>query len=542
LDPRSTTQSRTIERFDLSEDVERHELDQRNNPPARSPAPSLSLSSNPAQRPPYDPDGPVEPSREYEYTEEDQPRYSIFAAMSDIFENDLYLAPPSTGSGRGGTRPPGIDDPDYDPGNAPAEAAEPAIGQPEAVDPAAPWAEYDALRLEPPTKVRKKGQWTCPQHGPLCNPGICKERARFEYDERMRTKREEWEEERIEREANRAKWKEEREKEAEAMGLGGRQRPPHLRRGAPSSSGNKSGSDSDTSRDEGTVVFPFWRIQRYLTLFFATDSNAPPPPDQEDWSIPWDTREGTDTQSVVNSARRAWNSVAGSDDEDDDGDDGLSVAQSHMNTSSGGSRGSSSHPTPPASVISNGRSRGPPVSPRPPTSQSARDARSSTSSASQTPSVVAGSVWPSESGFSSRPPSVSAAGSDNGRRSGTRPATRSDGRSSVSSNARGPASPTSPAASGFPTFADTHWGDPIAMALAAKEDKRDRGGSEAGTGEEGSGGQKASKSAKRRKNKAKGALVQAQAVQASTLEEAVLDVELPAGGPGSSWGDPNEPW
>ncbi|KAN0137854.1 hypothetical protein V8E53_004338 [Lactarius tabidus] len=499
LDPRSTTQSRTIERFDLSEDVERHELDQRNNPPARSLAPSLSLSSNPAQRPPYDPDGPVEPSREYEYTEEDQPRYSIFAAMSDIFENDLYLAPPSTGSGRGGTRPPGIDDPDYDPGNAPAEAAEPAIGQPGAVDPAAPWAEYDALRLEPPTKVRKKGQWTCPQHGPLCNPGICKERARFEYDERMRTKREEWEEERIEREANRAKWKEEREKEAEAMGLGGRQRPPHLRRGAPSSSGNKSRSDSDTSRDE--------------------DSNAPPSPDQEDWSIPWDTREGTDTQSVVNSARRAWNSVAG-----------------------GGSRGSSSHPTPPASVISNGRSRGPPVSPRPPTSQSARDARSSTRSASQTPSVVAGSVWPSESGFSSRPPSVSAAGSDNGRRSGTRPATRSDGRSSVSSNARGPASPTSPAASGFPTFADTHWGDPIAMALAAKEDKRDRGGSEAGTGEEGSGGQKASKSAKRRKNKAKGALVQAQAVQASTLEEAVLDVELPAGGPGSSWGDPNEPW
>jgi hypothetical protein len=125
--------------------------------------------------------------------------------MSDIFENDPYLAPPSARSGRGGTRPPGIDDPDYDPWNAPAEAAEPAIDQPEAVDPAAPWAEYDAPRLEPPTKVKKKGQWTCPQHGPLCNPGICKERARFEYDERMRTKREEWEEERIQREANRAK-------------------------------------------------------------------------------------------------------------------------------------------------------------------------------------------------------------------------------------------------------------------------------------------------------------------------------------------------
>jgi hypothetical protein len=283
-----------------------------------------------------------------------------------------------------------------------------------------------------------------------------------------------------------------------------------------------------------------------LTPRIATDSNAPPP--QEDWSIPWEAKEGTDTQSVVSSARRAWNSVAGSDDDDDyaDGDDGLSVAptNTNTNTSSGGSRGSSSHPTPPASVISNGRSKGPPVSPRPPTRQSAWDARSTTSSASQTPSVVAESVWPSESGFSSRPPSVSAAGSDNGRRSGTRPPTRSDGRSSVSSNARGPASPTSSAASGFPTFADTHWGDPIAMAIAdaAKEDSYDRGGSEAGTGEEGSGGQKASKSSKRRRNKMKSALVQAQAVQASTLEEAVLDVELPAGGPGSSWGDRNEPW
>jgi hypothetical protein len=286
-----------------------------------------------------------------------------------------------------------------------------------------------------------------------------------------------------------------------------------------------------------------------FTPRIATDSNAPP---QEDWPITWEAKEGTDTQSVVSSARRAWNSVAGSDDEDDyaDGDDGLSVAPSHTTnttTSSGGSRGSSSHPTPPASVIAGGRSKGPPVSPRPPTRQSGWDARSTTSSASQTPSVVPERVWPTESGFSSRAPSVSAAGSDNGRRSGTRSATRSDGRSSVSSNARGgrPApSTTSSADSGFPTFADTHWGDPIAMALAAaaKDDRLDRGGSEAGTGEEVPSGPKASKSSKRRKNKMKSALVQEQAVRVSTLEEAVLDVQLPPGGPGSSWGDPNEAW
>ena len=264
-----------------------------------------------------------------------------------------------------------------------------------------------------------------------------------------------------------------------------------------------------------------------------------------------------DMVSVVSSARSAFNAITGSDDEDDyaDGDDGLSVARSattntNTNTSSGSrSRNSGSNSnsgsTPPASVISNARvSKG-----RPPTRQSGWDVRST---ASSIPSVPA-SVEPTESGYSSRAPSVSAAGgSDNGsRRSGTRPATRSDGRSSVSSSsARGapPASASSSVGSGFPTFADTHWGDPIAMAMAdaAKEGKRDRGRQDDGSaGEEGPGprgGSKMSKSARRRKNKAKSALVQAQAAQVDVLEQAVLDVELPPGGPGSSWGDPNEAW
>jgi hypothetical protein len=79
----------------------------------------------------------------------------------------------------------------------------------------------------------------------------------------------------------------------------------------------------------------------------------------------------------------------------------------------------------------------------------------------------------------------------------------------------------------------------MALVDAAKEDRRDRGGSEAGTGEEGPSGQKASKSSMKREDKT---MVQAQAVQANVLEEAALDVQLPPGGPGSSWGDPNEPW
>jgi hypothetical protein len=267
------------------------------------------------------------------------------------------------------------------PWNLPPEAtARPTINLPEAGDPVAPWAGYDALRLVPPTKVKKMSEWVCPQHGLLCSPGICKERARLERDERMRIEREKWEEQRIQREARRAKKKEReerREKEAEAMGIGEPQRPPHFR-----GSSKRSGTDTETSRDE--------------------DSNAPPPPEQENWSIPWEAREGTDTQSVMSSARRVWNSVAGSDDEDDyaDGDDGLCNAET--NTSSGGSR-SSSQPAPPASVISSGRSKGPQVSPHPPTQQSASEARRTTSSASQTPSV-AESVWPSESGARARVP------------------------------------------------------------------------------------------------------------------------------------------
>jgi hypothetical protein len=230
-----------------------------------SPRGARSFSSppsapSPARRPPYDPDGPVELSREYEYTEEDRPTHSTVTVMSDIFDGNHSSAPPSVRRGRGRTRPPGIDDPDYDPWNAPAEAAGSAIEQPEAVYPAAPWARYDAPRLELPTKVQKKDEWTCPQHGPLCNPGICKERAQVELDERMRIACE-TELQIIERVARRAKKKdrgEGREKEAEAMALGGRHGPPHFRG---NSNSNKSGTSDDALRDEGNLLAQTQAVQ-----------------------------------------------------------------------------------------------------------------------------------------------------------------------------------------------------------------------------------------------------------------------------------------
>ena len=486
----------------------------------------------------------MEPSRAYDYTEEDQPRHSTVAAMSAIFDDDPPPVAPSVRSGRGGARPPGMDDPDYDPWNAPADAAEPVIDQSEACDPATPWVNYDAPRLEPPTKVKKKGEWTCPQHGSLCNPGICKERARVERDKRMRDDREKWEKEKREREAKYQK-KRDREKK-KAMGEGERDRPPHLRRGTTSSgnnnSNNNSDPDTDTSRDRGTVS-PTTPAYIDLTAS-ALDSNAPTPPDQGNWDIDWDHR-GTDAQSTVSSVRRAWDSGVESDDDDyDHDDDGTRSHSTH--TSSAVSR--NSRPPAPASVSSSGQSKGnagptkiSPTSPRPPTRQSAWDGRSA-SAASQSPSMVAESVWPSVSGFS-RTSSVSAAsatGSDTGQHSGsgTRSASRrspSDARSSVSSSARAPVTPsvTSASAKGFPTFADTHWGDPIAMALAAEAKE---GGEESG--------KKASKSARKRRNRAKSAQVQVQAqVLAAQVSVVELEIQLPPGGPGSSWGDPDgEPW
>lgn len=487
LGPRLTSpsQSRPPERFDWSEDVERFEEEK--------------IS------------GPIEPSQVYDYNEEDQPRYSKAAAMSDLFgDDDSAPVATSVRNGGGGTRPRGLDDPDYDPWNQPEDAAAPVNDQPQAGGAAAPWKGYAEPRLEPPTKAKKKGEWTCSQHGSLCSPGICKERARFERDKRMQEDRERWAEEKRRRDEYRAKAKLKKErKEAEARGEG---------EGETSS----SGSDDDTSHDQGP--------------------SAPPRPDPEDWSIPWENTGDADTQSVVSSARHAWGGVSGSDDDDDD--EGASVASSRTtNTSSAASRSSrappparNKGPAPSAKPWENpSPAQVPSISSRPATRQSAWDARSA---ASQNLSVGGRSEWPSASGYS-RTSSVSAAsaiGSDSDQRSGTGPATRrsaSDARSIASSSARtdaGPPTPsTSSGANGFPTFADTEWGDPIAVALAKADAE----------------GGKKSKGARKRRNKARIAQVQAQAqVQATqaSLLEAGLDGELPPGGPGSSWGDPNVAW
>ncbi len=244
--------------FDWSEDVENFEAEQRNKLP-----PAPSVSSDPARRPPYDPEGPIEPSREYDYNEEDKPRHSRAAALADIYDgdddDDDYSLPnaASVRSGGGGTRALRHDHPDYNPWNAPAdeEVAPMTDDQSQDGGESNEWVDYTRPRQEKPTKVQKRGEWTCSKHGPLCNPGICKERARFERDTRMREEREGWEKERKEREFRRAKDQQKKErKKAEATG----ERP---RSGSSSSSNSGSGSESDTSR-EGIVSLNCSRMCR----------------------------------------------------------------------------------------------------------------------------------------------------------------------------------------------------------------------------------------------------------------------------------------
>ena len=72
-----------------------------------------------------------------------------------------------------------------------------------------PWDGYDALRQDPPKRIRGAGRdqdkWICPEHGPICRSGICAACTRIERDMR-------WKEEKEDREERIRKWKAQTEK------------------------------------------------------------------------------------------------------------------------------------------------------------------------------------------------------------------------------------------------------------------------------------------------------------------------------------------
>jgi hypothetical protein len=149
-------------------------------------------------------------------------------------------------------------------------AAYPTRDQPphnygEAVGDLNPWIEYKTPKWELPTKINRVGDedWECPDHGPMCNPGICKERARVELERRWAKEREERAEKKrkwFEKKANDVKKKERRlarDEADEAVEVPRDQRSNGRSRGSSdstssgSSSGNTSESEEDGSHDRG---------------------------------------------------------------------------------------------------------------------------------------------------------------------------------------------------------------------------------------------------------------------------------------------------
>jgi hypothetical protein len=223
-----TPQLGAYEGFNWSDEVDRNEAEQNEAPPTPT-ASSVSINLGPDgyKSPPYrgrgrDPGGPVEPDRGYDYYEEDRPRRTRAAAMEDLFnddsfDNDSFDDEPRADPVRNGPRPWGVhEDVDND-----SEA-----GVKDDL-----WQGYNAPRQEPQTRIRRvkkageekeKEDWFCLEHGPMCNPGICKARAERERKVRREIDEKRWAEERAKRNALKEKRARKREQKeaAEAAGYG----------------------------------------------------------------------------------------------------------------------------------------------------------------------------------------------------------------------------------------------------------------------------------------------------------------------------------
>jgi hypothetical protein len=206
------------------------------------------------------PRAPEPEGRDYEYEEEDVPKRSTADAMRDIFDGAPRMAA-SVGN-NAGLHDLDEEEDDYLAWNYPQAVRTttrdwtPAGGEDEDEDededdPDDPWKGYDAPRWELPTRVNIKGgeRWECPEHGPTCNPGICKERARVEAERR----RDKEHEERLEAKRKREeKWKKAAEKKKRKAQAEGREvshdPPPHSASPRYRGAGG-SDSDSDSSSE-----------------------------------------------------------------------------------------------------------------------------------------------------------------------------------------------------------------------------------------------------------------------------------------------------
>lgn len=222
--------SMEYQRFDWAADCDRYETEQDSEPATPSASsPSFNPSSGVYKAPPRrapDPEGPIDPDQEYEY-KDDRPKRSISVAMNEVFDSDIELPPATWGICDNGMTE---DDP-------------------------APWNGYDATRWEDPTKIPRIGpdreEWKCPDHGPMCNPGICKERARIERERReLKVHEERMERKRVRDEKREQKRLKEERKLARAEDADGQ-------RSTNGSDSTGSETDRDGSRNGGVSLVTF---------------------------------------------------------------------------------------------------------------------------------------------------------------------------------------------------------------------------------------------------------------------------------------------
>ena len=223
--------------FDWADDFDRDEAEQDDEhatPSASSSSINLGpgVHKTPRRRAP-DPEGPIDPDQDYEYQDHDRPKRSTSEAMKEAFDSAANAEntdnfPPATWAIE--------DDPE-------------------------PWIGYDAPKWEPPTKINRKGpdreEWICPDHGPMCNPGICKKRAAIEFQRRDLKEREERQEKkRVRQEKWEQKKLKEEKKRLKAEGANGQSGGNGSDGTSSSRNGSGSGSeaDHDGSHNEGVSL------------------------------------------------------------------------------------------------------------------------------------------------------------------------------------------------------------------------------------------------------------------------------------------------
>ncbi|KAI9507743.1 hypothetical protein F5148DRAFT_1284822 [Russula earlei] len=489
------------ERFDWGDEYDEDEYD-----PSTA---NVSLYHEALSNHVPDPEGPIEPDQDYDYDEEDVPKRSTEDAMKDLFGSAPKAGRSACDRTHIGIQEGGNDN---------------------------LWDGYVAPRKELPTKINKKGgeDWICPIHGSLCNPGICEKRGRLEMKRRL-------DQERQKRLEDKMKRQEKSEQNA--------------RRRLEKDSKREMSSDcSSSSETEGVDHDSRGRVEHS-----AEPSSLPESPEsangsEDDADDHWLWVGESDRLPKVNLMRRT-SSVTNTHSDDDDELNVTSAstprkAQTSTNVSRRDGSGANSWKQRGAAGF---RPTVSAQSPTPGRTQSAWGARSSTCTEDSL-ATDERSIWGDAGvGTSQSPPLDRRQRMWDTRSTARVPTTPSSTRSerSTATNRTSTSRSSSAATSnqsentipsptdlvvppgGFPIYANEEWADPIAAAQKRRSSRRRHRKARGDDGSE-SGTQNTEQDSR------SGSMAfDCQPKLPSVLD---MDVELPPGGPGEHWGEPEVEW